>query len=590
MEETQQEKLWEEKDAWIRNLSSLGDKSQLLFNKLFEKKIPASAVFQMIHFNQVYQQFIKHLLAKPEKLLNAQINYWQELYFLWQHFMLNKQYDESKPEAKDFQFKDWQENPAFHFIKDFYQLHVRHFQALLQMTEGLDKKTSSQIQFYFKQVVEALSPTNFAVTNPEVWRTTLENRGENLLKGLDNALNDLSQDQEYFQIKMTDTSHYEIGKNVAITPGKVVYQNDLIQLIQYEPQTRKVYQRPILFVPPWINKYYIFDLTPSFSLVNWLVQQSYTVFMISWVNPDNSLSQKEFSDYLLEGPLQALKVIKQACGVNEINTLGYCVGGTLLACAMAYQAARGEGGIQSASYLCALLDFSEPGDIGAFIDDHQLQWLEKEMQNKGYLDGRQMATTFNILRPKDLIWSYYVKNYLLGESPAPHDLLFWNSDSTNIPEKMHRFYLRNMYLDNGLKKGSLSLNNQLIDLKMVQAPACFIGALQDHIAPWKSVYAGLKLYAGPAEFILSGSGHIAGAINPPERNKYQYYLNPQITEAAEAWLQFAKEHTGSWWPHWEKWLRRYSGDQVEARMPGDTGLALIEDAPGTYVRKRLSPR
>jgi polyhydroxyalkanoate synthase len=587
--EDPKERSQEESLDWTKRFSQLTEKSQLFFSQLFEKRIPPSSLFQMIHFNQIYQKFLQHLLVKPEKLLELELLYWQELFFIWQGFMWAKDPAEKSGADKRFKNEVWQEHPFFKWVKDFYLLHVRHFQSLLTLTEGLDSKTVQQIQFYLKQITEAFAPANFAATNPEVWRATLESRGENLLKGLDNAIQDLQEDKDYFQIKMTDAAAFEVGKNVAITPGKVIYQNAVMQLIQYEPQTKTVFKQPFLMIPPWINKYYILDLNPSFSLVNWLVQQGYTVFMISWINPTKKLADKDFAAYLLEGPLAALDQIEKATGEREVNALGYCVGGTLLGCTLAYLAYHNETRIRSATYLCALLDFSEPGELGALIDEKQLQWLEKEMQVKGYYDGRELAATFNALRPQDLIWSYYIKNYLLGESPAPHELLFWNSDATHIPEKMHRYYLRNMYLHNRLREsGALDLNGTPIDLKRVKVPAFFVATLQDHIAPWKSVYAGLKLHSGEAQFLLAGSGHIAGAINPPERNKYNYYSNPQSGETAEVWFKGAKEEAGSWWGVWETWLRQQSGSKVEARIPGETGLAILEDAPGSYVRVQVA--
>lgn len=583
----------EEGLAWARNFAQLTEKSQIFFNKLFEKRIPPSAFFQMIYFNQIYQKFLQQVLAKPDKLAELQVLYWQELFFIWQRFMLAKpdsvKEDEPLLVDKHFQNKAWHENPVFQLIKDFYLLHVRHFQGLLPMVEEMDAKTKVQIEFYLKQITEALSPINFAATNPDVLQTILETKGENLLRGIDNALNDLKRSKDYIQIKMTDSAAFAVGQNLAITPGKVIHQNEIMQLIQYEPQTKKVFKRPLLIIPPWINKYYILDLNPALSFVNWLVQRGYTVFMLSWANADTRIGQKDFSDYMLQGPLEALSVIESATGEREVSALGYCVGGTLLSCALAYLAYHQKPRITSATYLCALLDFSEPGDLGALIDENQLQWLEEEMRRKGYFDGREMATTFNLLRPKDLIWSYYLKNYLLGEAPPAQALLYWNSDSTNIPEKMHQFYLRKLYFANTLQRSdALCLNDTPIDLKRVQVPAFFVATLQDHISPWKSVYAGLKLHSGPVQFILGGSGHIAGVINPPEKKKYNYYQNDQISEDAAAWFKGAKEEPGSWWPFWEKWLRQQSGKEVAARYPGETGLPLLEEAPGSYVRVKLA--
>lgn len=593
MEEQKKERTKDALAEWANNFSQMADKSRLFFSQLLEKKMPPSSLFQMLYFNQIYQKFLRHALSQPEKLLNLQLQYWQELFFLWQRFMLTQSEtvkEEPRPQGdKGFESELWQRFPLLHFIKDFHLMQSRHFQALVPLAEGLEPKTRQQIQFYLRQIIEAFSPINFAATNPTVWQTTFETRGENLLKGLDQALDDLKRDDNYFQIKMTDTKAFEVGKNLAITPGQVIYQNELMQLIQYEPQTKKVYARPLLFIPPWINKYYILDLNPELSLVNWLVQQGYTVFMISWVNPDAHLAQKDFSDYLAQGPLSALDAIEKVTGQSQVSALGYCVGGTLLACALAYLAHHGEPRISCATYLCSLLDFSEPGDLGAFIDENQLAWLEKEMRQKGYYDGREMAATFNLLRPKDLIWSYYVKNYLLGEEPPAQALLFWNNDATNIPETMHRYYLRNMYLHNRLKESAaLHLQNTPIDLKQVATPAFFVATLKDHISPWKSVYAGLKLHAGPMQFLLSGSGHIAGAINPPQQKKYNYYSSADIADTPAEWFKNAKEESGSWWPHWEKWLRQHSGNKVAARRVGENGLKGIEAAPGSYVRARLA--
>ncbi len=594
MEEQQKERLKEEGLAWANTFAQLTEKSQQLFAKLFETKIPPSALFQLFYFNQIYQKFLQQLMTKPEKLLDFQLLYWQELFFIWQRFMMEQPQEaeeEKKPVDKSFSGKNWQQNPVFHFIKDFYLLHVRHFQALLPLAEGMSEKNKQQLEFYFKQITDALSPANFAATNPDVLETILVTQGENLLKGLNNALRDLNKDETFFQIPMSDPSAFKVGVNLATTPGKVIYQNEIMQVIQYGPQTKKVFKRPLLFIPPWINKYYILDLTPALSLVHWLVQRDYTVFMISWVNPDARLSQKTFADYLLQGPLEALDVIEKATGEREVSAFGYCVGGTLLACALAYLAYHDDPRIVSASYLCALLDFSEPGDLGALIDEGQLQWLDEEMRRKGYYDGREMAATFNLLRPKDLIWSYYIKNYLLGEEPPPHELLYWNNDSTNISEKMHRYYLRNMYLSNALRQSdALRLNGTPIDLKRVKVPAFFIGTLHDHISPWKSVYAGMKLHAGPTQFILGGSGHIAGAINPPEKGKYNYYESDQVYEQPEDWFKAAKEQPGSWWPIWEEWLRGQSGVKVAARCPGEAGLPVLEEAPGSYVRAKLSEK
>jgi polyhydroxyalkanoate synthase len=446
------------------------------------------------------------------------------------------------------------------------------------------QQQKKKLAFYTRQMVDALAPSNFAVTNPEVLQATLETKGANLLNGMKNLASDFDFKSRRLNISMVDKSQFEIGRNIATSPGKVVYQNELMQLIQFSPSTEKVFKRPLLIVPPWINKYYILDLGPKNSFIRWAVSKGYTLFVVSWINPDEKLSHKSFEDYLNEGVYAALDAVELATGENEINTIGYCIGGTLLASALSIMAQTGDQRIKSATFFTTQVDFSEPGELGVFIDEAQLDSLETKMEEKGYLDASEMSTSFNMLRANDLIWTYVVNNYLLGRSPAAFDLLYWNSDSTRMPVTMHTYYLREMYLKNKLvQPNGIELNGVGIDLSKVEVPVFLQSAMDDHIAPYPSVYKATQLYSGPVTFMLAGSGHIAGVINPPSAKKYYYYTNQEVPSSVGDWLESAEHHAGSWWGYWHKWLYRKSGVKVEARVPGDGSLPVIEDAPGSYV-------
>jgi len=457
-------------------------------------------------------------------------------------------------------------------------------QATVKQVDGLDDKTSKKIDFYTRQFVDAIAPSNFVLTNPEVLRATIETGGENLVKGLDNLLKDLERGKGRLMIRMTDLEKFKVGVNIAVTPGKVIYQNDLIQLIQYEPATETVKRRPLLIIPPWINKFYILDLRPENSFIRWAVEQGHTVFVVSWVNPDEKLAEQTFEDYMREGLLAALDALEQATGEREANLIGYCLGGTLLAATLAYMKAKGDDRIKSATYFVALVDFKEAGELSVFIDEEQLHYLEERMRAHGYLEGADMATTFNMLRANDLIWSFVVNNYLLGKEPFPFDLLYWNSDSTRMPAAMHSFYLRNMYQENKLVvPGGISLAGVPIDVSTITTPSFLLSTREDHIAPWKSTYAATQLYRGPVKFVLAASGHIAGVVNPPGKSKYGHWENAKNPPTADEWLATAKQYPDSWWPVWEKWIAKYAGGEVPARKPGDGKLKPIESAPGSYV-------
>ena len=527
----------------------------------------------------------------PAKLAAAQNNLLQSYADLWgrsvRRFLGEEVEPVAEPEPGDNRFKDpeWSESQFFDFWKQAYLITSRWAQDVAENTEGVDDKTRRKAQFYLEQMVAALSPSNNPFTNPEVVRATLQSNAENLVQGMTQFAEDLEQSKDLLRVSQTDLSAFEVGRDIAISPGKVVFQNDLIQLIQYAPTTEQVYERPLIIAPPWINKYYILDLKPEKSLVKYAVDQGFTVFMISWVNPKAALARKTFEDYMKEGILAAVEAVNRQLGLHHVNMLGYCVGGTLLASTLAYAAAKGDDRVATATFLTAQVDFSEAGDLLVFIDDAQLKSLEEMMAEQGYLDGSRMAAVFNMLRPRDLIWPYIVNNYLLGKKPFPFDLLYWNADSTRLPAANHAFYLREFYHENRLSKGEMELGGVKLDLSKVKVPIYELFTREDHIAPAKSVYHGSKLFGGPVRQVMAGSGHIAGVVNPPAKKKYQYWTG-KPAETFEAWTEKATETPGSWWPDWSKWLAAHSGEKVPARDPSAGPLKPLEDAPGTYVKDR----
>ena len=530
-------------------------------------------------------------LADPSRLSQAQGELYAGYLQIWQGILQKVAGSDPQPvvepEVGDNRFKDpeWSTNAYFDFWKQTYLHTMQWTQRLLDGTPDLDERTRHQAEFVLKQIAGALSPSNFPATNPEVVRETFASNAQNLVEGMKLLLADLERSQAVLKISQTDTTAFEVGRNIAITPGKVVFQNDLFQLIQYQPSTEKVRAVPLLIVPPWINKFYILDLAPQKSFIKYVVDQGFTVFVVSWVNPDGRHKDKTFEDYMHEGILAAAQAVKKETGERKCNVLGYCVGGTLLATTLAWLAARGEDVFQSATFLTAQVDFTKAGDLKLFIDDAQLKSLEEMMAERGYLEGSAMATVFNMLRPKDLIWPYIVNNYMLGKKPFPFDLLYWNQDSTRMPASNHKFYLREFYQNNKLAKGEMVLGGERLDLKKVKLPVYHLAAREDHIAPARSVYIGARMLGGPVEYVMSGSGHIAGVINPPDpkKIKYQYWTNPDRVDTHEEWVEGAKETPGSWWPHWIGWLTKQSKGLVEPREPGRK-LGQIEDAPGSYVK------
>jgi polyhydroxyalkanoate synthase subunit PhaC len=583
-------------DALARNMVRLFDEGTKVLGSLAERRNgsgPYSMATEANEATKALGEIARQWVSEPGKLAAAQNELFKDYAELWGRSVRRFLGEEDvkpviEPAPGDNRFKDpdWSNSQFFDFWKQAYLLTARWAEDITRKTEGVDDKTKKRALFYLEQILAAFSPSNFALTNPEVLRATLATNAENLVQGMARLAQDLEQSKDLFRISQTDLSAFEVGRNLAITPGKVVFQNELIQLIQYNPSTERVFERPLLIVPPWINKYYILDLVPEKSFIRWAVSQGFTVFTISWVNPDGRLAEKTFEDYMCEGILAAVDAVIKQTGQKQINALGYCVGGTLLASTLAYMASKKDNRIASASFLAAQVDFSEAGDLLVFIDDAQLNSLEEMMAEHGYLDGSRMAAVFNMLRPRDLIWPYVVNNYLLGKKPFPFDLLYWNADSTRLPAANHAFYLREFYHLNRLSKGELKLGSVKLDLKLVKIPIYELFTKEDHIAPANSVFIGSKLFGGAVRTVMTSSGHIAGVVNPPAKKKYQFWSGDPAPTLSE-WMATAKETAGSWWPDWSAWLATLSGTKVEARDPSAGPLKPVEDAPGSYVKERL---
>jgi polyhydroxyalkanoate synthase len=537
-----------------------------------------------------FLELMTRMMSDPVAVASAQIDLCKDTLGIWQktaeRMLMLRAHEADAQKDKRFKHPQWSENAIFGMVKDSYLVTAKSILSAIREVKGMDRATARKVEFYTRQFVDALSPSNFVATNPEVLTATLASGGQNLLRGLENLLVDLERGNGRLAITMTDTKAFRLGENIAMTPGKIVYQNDLTQLIQYMPSTSEVRRRPLLIVPPWINKFYVLDLQPNNSFIKWAVDQGHTVFVISWVNPDEKLAAKSFENYMIEGPLAALDAIESATGERSINTIGYCLGGTLLAATAAYTAAKGDDRIASATYLATLVDFSEVGDMAVFIDNKQLALLERRMRERGYLEAHDMATAFSMLRANDLIWSFVVNNYLLGREQLSFDLLFWNSDPTRMPATMHSFYLRNMYQQNLLARPcGISLAGTPIDLSKIRTPTFVLSTHEDHIAPWKSTYAATRLYSGPVKFVLSGSGHMAGVISPPG-GKYGHWANDNLPPSPDEWFGGATPQQGSWWPVWDEWVAQLDSARIPARAPGGGRLPIIEDAPGSYVRVR----
>jgi polyhydroxyalkanoate synthase subunit PhaC len=528
-------------------------------------------------------------LSDPVRLSEAQSHFVGQFAALWNNVLTRMMgmpvQPLIEPAPGDNRFKDpeWTHNPFFNFVKQAYLLACRWAEDQLKATPGLGERERHRAEFYLRQMTSAFAPSNFMATNPEILRETFRSNGRNLVDGVSLLAEDMGRSQDLMKISQTDATAFELGRNLATTPGKVVFQNELLQLIQFSPTTDKVRERPIMMIPPWINKYYILDLTAQKSFIKYVVDQGFTVFVVSWVNPDERLADKTFEDYILDGILAATEAVRRETDLKQINVLGYCVGGTALSTGLAYLAQRGEDPFKSCTLLTTQVDFSLAGDLLLFTDDNQLANLDALMDERGFLDGSRMANVFNMMRPRDLIWPYVINNYMLGKKPFPFDLLFWNQDSTRMAAANHKFYLREFYNENRLAKGEMTLAGTRLELGKIKVPAFSVATREDHIAPAASVYRGSLMFSGPMEFVLAGSGHIAGVVNPPDKVKYQYWTDGQRSPEMAAWLKTATEHPGSWWPYWIKWLEGHSGAWTIPRVPGQR-IGVIEDAPGSYVK------
>ncbi|MFN0219331.1 MAG: PHA/PHB synthase family protein [Hyphomicrobium sp.] len=555
------------------------------------KPSPYSTASEFSTAAETISHLMRLWLSDPVKLTQAQTEFFAKFGALWNNVMSRMMGMAVEPliapTANDNRFKDpeWTHNPFFDFCKQAYLLACQWAEAQLKETEGLEPRERHRAQFYLGQVTSALSPSNFMATNPEVLRETFRTNARNLVEGVSLLAADLGRSGDLIKISQTDATAFELGRNLATTPGKVVYQNELLQLIQYSPTTEKVRERPIVMVPPWINKYYILDLTEQKSFVKYVVDRGYTVFVVSWVNPDERLAHKTFEDYILGGVLAATDAAQRETGGDTINVLGYCVGGTALSTGLAYLAQRGENPFESCTLLTTQVDFSLAGDLLLFTDNAQLESLDALMSERGFLDGSRMANVFNMMRPRDLIWPYIVNNYMLGKKPFPFDLLFWNQDSTRMAAANHKFYLREFYNENRLASGDMTIGGVKLDLRDIKLPIYSVATREDHIAPAASVFRGSQMFSGKVDFVLSGSGHIAGVVNPPDKVKYQFWTKGNRTASLAEWVETAVETPGSWWPHWLDWLNGHSGGWTIPREPGQT-LGVIEDAPGSYVRAR----
>jgi polyhydroxyalkanoate synthase subunit PhaC len=584
---------WEELARNVARMVEEGGKAMAAYLKPREEGQVDDQYAEVTDVVKTLGQVADYWLRDPQRALELQSSLGKAYLDLWANTVKRMAGETVEPvvsaDPRDKRFADpeWSSNQFFDFLKQAYLLTVQWANHLVKDAEGLDPHTMQKADFYVRQIANAVAPSNFVLTNPELLRETLSSNAGNLVRGMHMLAEDIEAGHGQLRIRQSDAKKFGVGRNLALTPGKVIYENELMQLIQYAPTTASVLKRPLMIVPPWINKFYILDLTPEKSFIRWCVAQGITVFVISWVNPDSHLAKKGFEDYMRQGPLAALDVIEKVTGERQVHSIGYCVGGTLLATTLAYMASTRDDRIASVTFFAAQVDFTHAGDLKVFVDEEQIAAREREMSERGYLEGKKMATAFNLLRSNDLIWPYVINNYLKGKEPAPFDLLYWNSDATRMPAANHSFYLRNCYLENRLTKGEMVIGGKKLDLKSVTVPVYNLATREDHIAPAKSVLLGSRYFGGPVRYVLAGSGHIAGVVNPPDKMKYQYWTGPKPTSAnLERWLGKAKEHAGSWWPDWFEWLKKLDPTEVPAREPGGGVLAPIEDAPGSYVKVR----
>src|SRR3954454_3818718 len=577
-----------------RNMAALveeaGKATAAYLRPLEEQRANTGLADKAADYVKTLGQVAEYWLLHPQKAIEAQPRLGSTFLDLWSTTLKRMQGEAAAPVAapdpKDSRFKDpeWSQNPVFDFLKQAYLITSRWAETLVKEAEGLDEHPRHKAEFYVRQLSSALSPSNFLATNPELIRTTIQENGANLVRGMKMLAEDIEAGKGELKMRQSDPERFEVGVNMANTPGKVIFRNELIELLQYAPSTETVLKRPLLIVPPWINKFYVLDLNPDKRFIRWAVAQGLTVFCISWVNPDERHAEKGFSDYMREGIFAALDAIEAATGEKKVTTIGYCVGGTLLAVALAYMAAQRDDRIESATFLTTQVDFADAGDLQVFADRAMVDAVEEKMAEAGYLDGANMANAFNMLRPNDLVWSYVVNNYLKGKEPMPFDLLTWNSDSTRMPRANHAFYLRNCYLENNLTRGAMKIGGVKLDLSEVKIPVYNLATKEDHIAPARSVFTGAKFFGGEMRYVLAGSGHIAGVVNPAWKPKYQYWTGERPARSFDEWVAKAEMHPGSWWTDWAEWVTRQAPEKVPAREPGGSRLKPLCDAPGEYVR------
>jgi polyhydroxyalkanoate synthase len=576
--------------GYMENFSKLAELYGASIGKAMESSDNEKTPSTFGASSKVWQDMMTKLMQDPDRLYEKQLDLYADYMKIWgnawNRYIGNEEEPLYKTDPRDKRFKDetWNIDLTFDFIKQSYVLTNKWLHELVSDIQGVDKKTLEKFDFYTRQFADAMSPSNFAFTNPAVIRETIETNGENLVKGFENLISDLEQSKNYLNIKTSDRNAFKIGVDIATTKGKIIYKNELMELIQYEPVGKETFATPLLIIPAWINKYYILDLSPENSFVKWLVNQGYTVFMISWVNPDKKLAHKKFEDYMLEGAVATIDAIEQATGEKQVTAIGYCLGGTLLACTLAYLKAKGKNNVKAATFLTTMVDFCDVGDMAVFIDEEQISNIEQQMQENGFLDGSEISLIFSSMRANDLIWSFVVNNYLLGRNPMPFDILYWNADTTRLPADTHSFYLRNMYLENKLKNpNALTMAGVPIDVTKIDTPTYLLATQEDHIAPWKTCFESTKLFSGKNKFVLAGSGHVAGVVNHPDKNKYGYYENDKPATDAQSWLDSAKQNQGSWWNNWHKWNSSFSEKKVLAPTAGSGKLKPLENAPGFYI-------
>lgn len=591
---TQQEPINADASPWSSFFTRMSEQTQLAF-KAYQQAASQITFEDPLNVRPAFLEFTQKAFSNPEYIFDAQKELVETQWNLWQKSVLKffgdkPEGEQAQPQNQDKRFKDpaWSENNIFNFIKESYFITSEWLQNSVNKMDGIDPTTKKKVDFYTRQFVDAIAPTNFFATNPEVLRETIKTNGMNIVKGMENLAKDFERGNGKLRIKTVDHDHFVIGKNIAATPGKVIFQTDLMQLIQYSPRTEKVDQTPLLFVPPWINKFYIFDLSDKKSFIKWALDHGKTVFIVSWVNPDDRLAHKTFESYMQEGIIAAIDAIIKQTGEPQINVVGYCIGGTLLSATLAYLTEKKRDIIKSATFLTTLTDFTDAGDMSVFIDDKQLDLLSKRINKQGFLDAEALNRTYSILRANDMIWSFVINNYMLGREPFPFDLLYWNDDSTHMPGEMMKFFLQNMYKDNLLSKpGGIHLDGVAIDLRKIKVPVYMLSTKEDHIAPWQTCYTGAHLFKGHTRFVLAASGHVAGMLNHPSLNKYCYWTNEKLPNSSMQWFKDAKQEQGSWWNDWLSWISNQGGKQIVALDPSNGKLKPIENAPGSYVQVKM---